>query len=94
MTTTEIEEEYVKNVYNKISDEFSVTRYRPWTCVESFLDKIDDNKKIGDIGSKNKFIMYDGSPMPKEDLKHILMTHDKQYSELSNKIKKMIIDKC
>ena len=46
------------------------------------------------ITSKNKFIMYDGSPMPKEDLKHILMTHDKQFSELSNKIKKMIIENC
>lgn len=59
MTTTKIEEEYVKDVYNKISNEFSVTRYRPWTCVESFLNKIDDNKKIGDIGCGNgKNMLY------------------------------------
>ena len=35
-----IEELYVKHVYNSIAKEFSDTRYRPWTCVENFLDGV------------------------------------------------------
>ena len=35
-----IEDKYVKHVYNTIANEFSNTRYRPWTCVEEFLDNI------------------------------------------------------
>lgn len=48
-----IEDIYVKNVYNKIANEFSNTRYRPWTCVENFLDNIETNSLIGDIGCGN-----------------------------------------
>jgi tRNA (uracil-5-)-methyltransferase TRM9 len=48
-----IEEINVKNVYNKIAKEFSDTRYRPWTCVESFLDNVEVGCKIGDIGCGN-----------------------------------------
>ena len=48
-----IEEINVKNVYNKIAKEFSNTRYRPWTCVESFLDNVEVGCKIGDIGCGN-----------------------------------------
>ena len=48
-----IEEINVKNVYNKIAKEFSNTRYRPWTCVESFLDNVEIGCKIGDIGCGN-----------------------------------------
>ena len=46
-----IEEIHVKQVYNKISNEFNHTRYRPWTCVEKFLDEVPKNSKIGDIGA-------------------------------------------
>lgn len=35
-----IEEIYVKNAYNKIANEFCNTRYRPWTCVEKFMDSL------------------------------------------------------
>jgi|TARA_B110000858_G_C17616810_1_gene387119 hypothetical protein len=42
------------------------------------------------IRLKNTLKMYDGTPMPKKEFKHVLMINDKQYSELSNKIKKMI----
>ena len=45
-----IEELYVKHVYNTIAKEFSDTRYRPWTCVEEFLDGVEENSYIGDIG--------------------------------------------
>ena len=48
-----IEEINVKDVYNKIAKEFSNTRYRPWTCVESFLDNVEVGCKIGDIGCGN-----------------------------------------
>ena len=48
-----IEEINVKDVYNKIAKEFSNTRYRPWTCVESFLDNVEIGCKIGDIGCGN-----------------------------------------
>ena len=48
-----IEEINVKDVYNKIAKEFSNTRYRPWTCVESFLDNVESGSKIGDIGCGN-----------------------------------------
>tara|TARA_Y100000356_G_C11255504_1_gene289853 strand:- start:1050 stop:1670 length:621 start_codon:yes stop_codon:yes gene_type:complete len=48
-----IEEINVKGVYNKIAEEFSNTRYRPWTCVESFLDNVEVGCKIGDIGCGN-----------------------------------------
>ena len=48
-----IEEINVKNVYNKIAKEFSNTRYRPWSCVEYFLDSVKTGSKIGDIGCGN-----------------------------------------
>tara|TARA_Y100000996_G_scaffold414793_1_gene406812 strand:+ start:99 stop:782 length:684 start_codon:yes stop_codon:yes gene_type:complete len=54
-----IEEKNVKLIYNKIANEFDNTRYRPWTCVESFLDPIDPNSSIGDIGCGNgKNMLY------------------------------------
>ena len=54
-----IEEVYVKHVYNTIAKEFSQTRYRPWTCVEEFLDKVKENSYIGDIGCGNgKNMLY------------------------------------
>lgn len=48
-----IEEINVKYIYNKIAKEFSDTRYRPWSCVEKFLDSIPIGSKIGDIGCGN-----------------------------------------
>lgn len=48
-----IEEINVKNVYNAIAKEFSQTRYRPWSCVEEFLDDVKSGSKIGDIGCGN-----------------------------------------
>ena len=54
-----IEDLNVKYVYNKIANEFSNTRYRPWTCVENFLDNIPQNSIIGDIGCGNgKNMLY------------------------------------
>ena len=54
-----IEDKYVKHVYNTIANEFSNTRYRPWTCVEEFLDNIPKKSLIGDIGCGNgKNMLY------------------------------------
>ena len=54
-----IEDIHVKQVYNKISNEFDNTRYRPWTCVEKFLDEVPKNSIIGDIGCGNgKNMLY------------------------------------
>ena len=42
-----------------IANEFNNTRYRPWTCVENFLDNIPKNSIIGDIGCGNgKNMLY------------------------------------
>ena len=54
-----IEQLYVKDVYNSIASSFSNTRYRPWTCVENFLDNIPKGSAIGDIGCGNgKNMLY------------------------------------
>ena len=54
-----IEEIYVKHVYNTIAKEFSDTRYRPWTCVEEFLDGVKPRSYIADIGCGNgKNMLY------------------------------------
>ena len=51
----------VKHFYNKTATQFSETRYRPWTCVEKFLDNVEVGSKIGDIGCGNgKNMKYRG----------------------------------
>ena len=63
----DIEKIFVQDVYDRIADEFSDTRYRPWVCVEDFLDSIPDNAKVADIGCGNgkamlykKNVLWDG----------------------------------
>ncbi len=54
-----IEDIHVKYVYNTIAKEFDNTRYRPWSCVENFLDDIPSGSIIGDIGCGNgKNMLY------------------------------------
>ena len=54
-----IEEIHVQNVYDAIASEFDETRYRPWSCVEGFLDNIPKGSVIGDIGCGNgKNMLY------------------------------------
>lgn len=54
-----IEDKNVKDVYNYIAKEFDNTRYRPWSCVENFLDNVPEKSSIGDIGCGNgKNMLY------------------------------------
>ena len=54
-----IEKIFVQDVYDRIADDFSDTRYRTWTCVEDFLDKIPDDSTVADIGCGNgKAMLY------------------------------------
>lgn len=54
-----IEDKNVKDVYNHIAKEFDNTRYRPWSCVEEFLDNVPEQSFIGDIGCGNgKNMLY------------------------------------
>jgi len=48
-----IEIKNVRDIYNIIANEFDNTRYRPWTCVEEFLNKVTSQSTIGDIGCGN-----------------------------------------
>ena len=49
----------IKQTYNTISTHFSKTRYNIWNCVKIFLDNIEKNAIIGDIGCGNgKNMLY------------------------------------
>jgi ubiquinone/menaquinone biosynthesis C-methylase UbiE len=49
----------IKKTYDTISTHFSKTRYNIWNCVKLFLDKVEKNTIIGDIGCGNgKNMLY------------------------------------
>jgi len=49
----------IKKTYDTISTHFSKTRYNIWNCVKLFLDKVEKNAIIGDIGCGNgKNMLY------------------------------------
>tara|TARA_Y100000592_G_C5324604_1_gene246494 strand:- start:29 stop:652 length:624 start_codon:yes stop_codon:yes gene_type:complete len=50
---TEIEEKNVKNVYEKIALHFDSTRVYKWSWVNEFLEKLDKNSLVYDIGCGN-----------------------------------------
>ena len=49
----ELEQKYVKDVYNTIASHFSSTRYKPWPAVVNFLNSLADHSKVADIGCGN-----------------------------------------
>lgn len=53
MTTTNIEKEYVHQVYENIAFHFSQTRYKPWPLVEKFLNEIPSGSLVADVGCGN-----------------------------------------
>ena len=50
---TEIEKKHVYEVYDKISEHFSLTRYKPWPQVSEFLNSLPDNSFLLDVGCGN-----------------------------------------
>ncbi len=55
LTDSELENAYVKNIYNQIAPKFDLTRTYYWACVKEFLSLIDktSEKKILDVGCGN-----------------------------------------
>lgn len=53
LTSDEYEKKYVHDVYSKIANHFSCTRYTPWNMVKQFLNSFDDKSFIFDIGCGN-----------------------------------------
>lgn len=43
----------IKEVYNKISNDFDITRYRVWTCTSDFFDLIEKNTIGLEVGCGN-----------------------------------------
>ena len=50
---TEIEKKHVYEVYDKISEHFSKTRYKPWPLVSEFLNSLEKNSMVLDVGCGN-----------------------------------------
>ena len=50
---TEIEKKHVYEVYDKISAHFSQTRYKPWPQVAEFLNSLEKDSYVLDIGCGN-----------------------------------------
>ena len=50
---TEIEKKHVYEVYDKISEHFSHTRYKPWPLVSDFLNSLENNSLVLDVGCGN-----------------------------------------
>lgn len=51
--------ENVREIYEKIADEFSVTRSNVWPCVKEFIRKIEKNEYVLEIGIGNGRNMRD-----------------------------------
>ena len=52
-SSVSIETEHVTSVYDSIAPHFSLTRYKPWPRVESFLLSLPTNSLVADIGCGN-----------------------------------------
>jgi ubiquinone/menaquinone biosynthesis C-methylase UbiE len=51
--------EEIKNIYNNISNDFDKTRYSVWNSVKIFLDSLESNSKILELGCGNgKNMLY------------------------------------
>eukprot|EP00040_Diaphanoeca_grandis_P036070 m.228699 g.228699 ORF g.228699 m.228699 type:complete len:293 (-) comp33544_c3_seq1:88-966(-) len=55
----DIEQQYVKLVYEEIATDFSDQRYSTWPWIQSFLDDLDDHSKVLDLGCGNGRNMRD-----------------------------------
>lgn len=62
---TQLEEQNVLKVYDKIAQDFSITRISIWRGVKQFLDLIEPNSTVIDLGCGN------GKNIQRQDLKWI-----------------------
>lgn len=53
MSLPEIEQNFVKNVYENISEEFSQTRHSVWNSVKLYIDSLDSNSTLFEAGCGN-----------------------------------------
>lgn len=59
MTGSDYEQQNVHDVYEKIAQHFSNTRYKPWSRVESFLNALPAGSIGCDVGAGNgKYMRY------------------------------------
>ena len=54
----ELENKYVYEVYNSISNEFDNTRQYPWPVVKTFMNNLKPNSFVCDVGSGNGKNMF------------------------------------
>jgi alkylated DNA repair protein alkB family protein 8 len=43
----------IEYIYNQITESFSRTRYKKWSCVNNFLKQVKENDKIIELGCGN-----------------------------------------
>tara|TARA_Y100000741_G_scaffold62485_2_gene44308 strand:- start:39713 stop:40348 length:636 start_codon:yes stop_codon:yes gene_type:complete len=53
MTAEEFEKEHVYDVYSKIANHFNKTRYHTWPKIKEFVDSLNKNSTIYDVGCGN-----------------------------------------
>ncbi|KAI6659072.1 hypothetical protein LOD99_14748 [Oopsacas minuta] len=51
--SNKLESEHVTSVYDSIAPHFSMTRYKPWPRVESFIQSLPHNSLVADLGCGN-----------------------------------------
>tara|TARA_A100001015_G_scaffold261545_1_gene307126 strand:- start:21 stop:650 length:630 start_codon:yes stop_codon:yes gene_type:complete len=53
MDPDKFEETFVKNIYSNIAEHFDKTRYHTWPKIQHFINSLNTNSKIYDIGCGN-----------------------------------------
>ncbi len=53
MDPDKFEETFVKNIYSNIAEHFDKTRYHTWPKIKDFINSLNTNSKIYDIGCGN-----------------------------------------
>ena len=48
-----LEQDYVKSTYDRIAEDFSITRYKKWPKVDAFLQSLSQSSLLLDIGCGN-----------------------------------------
>ena len=73
----EFEKKYVNNIYDEICKEFSNTRQHPWSIVKTFINSLNSNSLVCDIGSGN------GKNIYRKDIQYIATDFSKEMCKLS-----------